>query len=110
MAVCGVLPEEQARQQPFEVDADIFVDMARAGASDDLAHTVDYGMLCASIDHLASTERYALLERFAARIAETVLAAPLVTATTVVVRKLRPPVPQQLITSGVRIHRSKSQK
>ncbi len=39
----GVLPEEQERPQPFEVDLDLEVDLRRAGRSDDLADTVDYG-------------------------------------------------------------------
>ena len=38
----GVLPEERTRPQPFEVDADLVVSMVEAGASDDLADTVDY--------------------------------------------------------------------
>ena len=46
------------------------------------------------------------LERFAGRVAEDVLAVPGVDAVTVVVRKLRPPVPEDLATSAVRIHRT----
>ena len=43
----------------------------------------------------------------AERVAEVVLAAdPRVQAVTVAVRKLRPPVPQPLATSGVRITRT----
>ncbi len=48
-----------------------------------------------------------LLERFAGRVAEALLAAGPVDAVTVVVRKLRPPVPEDLDTSGVRIHRTR---
>ena len=49
-----------------------------------------------------------LLERLAERIAEVVLAVdPAVDAVTVTVRKLRPPVPQHLATSGVRIARGR---
>ena len=33
----GVLPEEQARAQPFAVDVDVWLDTAEAAASDDLA-------------------------------------------------------------------------
>ena len=108
MALCGVLPEERTRRQPFEIDVDVFVDLSRAGASDALGDTVDYGSLCERIDKLALDEQYSLLERFAARVAEVVLATPLVAAVTVNVRKLRPPVPQHLSTSGVCIHRAKS--
>ena len=53
-------------------------------------------------------EQLVLLERMAERIAEVVLAdRPGVGAVTVTVRKLRPPVPSELATSGVRIRRAR---
>ena len=41
----GVLPDERVRRQPFEVDIELCVDLRAAGASDDLADTVDYGAI-----------------------------------------------------------------
>ncbi len=38
----GVLPEEQTRAQPFEIDLDLNLSTVAAAASDDLADTVDY--------------------------------------------------------------------
>jgi len=38
----GVLPEEKATPQPFEVDVELALDLRLAGESDDLAATVDY--------------------------------------------------------------------
>ncbi len=105
--ICGALPEERDRPQPLEVDLDVVADQARAGATDDLADTIDYGALCAAVHAVVTTERFTLLERLAARIAEAVLADPRVELVTVAVRKLRPPVPQVLATSGVRITRSR---
>lgn len=105
--ICGALPEEQVRAQPLEVDLDVHVDLAPAGASDALGDTVDYGALCGLVERVITTERFALLERLAARIAEQVLVDERVARVEVAVRKLRPPVPQQLATSGVRIDRSR---
>ncbi len=105
-AFCGVLPEEKARRQPFEVDLDVHADLSAPASSDDLADTVDYGSLTTSVAAVAADERFDLMERFAGRIAEVVLAIDGVDAATVVVRKLRPPVPEDLATSGVRIHRT----
>lgn len=102
---CGVLPEEQARPQPFEVDLDVGADLSVAGRSDDLADTLDYGALAAAVEQVIVTERFALLERLATRLTEVVLADDRVGWVTVVVRKLRPPVPQLLDTSAVRITR-----
>ncbi len=104
-AFCGVLPEEVARRQPFAFDLDVHADLATATISDRLEDTIDYGALCALVGGIAEDERFALLERFAGRVAEAVLAVDGVEAVTVEVRKLRPPVPEALGTSGVRIHR-----
>ena len=108
LGFCGALPEEQERRQPFEVDADIETDLSAAGASDDLDDTVDYGALCAQIESVVVDERFVLMERMAARLAEVLLGDPRIGAVTVTVRKLRPPVPQQLETSGVTIRRTRS--
>ena len=105
--ICGALPEERERAQPFEVDLDVEADLAPAGRSDDLVDTLDYGAIAAAVERVVTTERFTLLERMAARIAEVVLADERAVAVTVTVRKLRPPVPQQLDTSGVRIRRTR---
>jgi dihydroneopterin aldolase len=105
MGVHGVLPEEQNREQPFGVDLELLVDLAPAGASDDLADTVDYGALCDAVSRVVATEHYQLLERLAARIAEICRADPRVQGVVVEVRKLEPPVRARLDHVGVRIER-----
>ncbi len=108
LVFCGVLSEEQARRQPFLFDLDIELDMTDAGRSDDLDHTVDYGALCGRLAEVLHDERFTLIERMATRIAELTLAEfPRVESITVVARKLRPPVPQHVDTTGVRIRRSR---
>lgn len=109
VGVCGALPEEQERAQPLEVDLDIRADLAAAGASDDLDDTVDYGAVCELVERVVTTERFQLLERLAARIAEVVLSDDRVQGVTVAVRKLRPPVSQIVDTSGVRITRTRGE-
>ena len=106
--IVGVLPHEQAQPQPLELDLDVHIDLAAAGASDVLEDTVDYGGLCAIAEQVVSTTSFALLEALAERLAADLLAADgRVDAVTVSVRKLRPPVAQQLATSGVRIRRAR---
>jgi len=105
MGVHGVLPEEQTRAQPFEVDLDVEADLSVAGRSDDVADTVDYGVLAEAVARVVGGERFQLLERLAERIAEVVLDDPRAVSVTVAVRKLRPPVPVDLSTAGVRITR-----
>jgi dihydroneopterin aldolase len=107
LGYCGALPEEQERVQPLEVDLDVMLDLRRAGASDALGDTVDYGVLCAMVEGVITNERFTLLERLATRITEVALTDERVESVTAWVRKLEPPVPQQLSTSGVRITRTR---
>jgi dihydroneopterin aldolase len=106
----GVLPFEQDQDQPVEIDLDLVTDLRAAGASDDLADTIDYGAVCAVVERDGvRSAPVALLERLAARIAEVVLAFDdRIAEVDVAVRKLRPPVAQHLATSGVRLHRERS--
>jgi dihydroneopterin aldolase len=107
LGICGALDEEQVRPQPLEVDLDVFADLHTPGASDSLDDTVDYGALCDTVERVITEERFVLLERLAERLVQVVLLDERVTKVTVAVRKLRPPVPQHLGTSGVRITRTR---
>jgi dihydroneopterin aldolase len=106
MARCGVLPEEVERVQPFEIDLDVAVDLSVAGASDDLADTVDYG---AMVDRVveATNGHHDLMEALANHIASAVLDDARIHTVTVTVRKLRPPVPHDLASAGVTLLRSR---
>jgi dihydroneopterin aldolase len=105
-AIVGVLPEERDRAQPIEIDLDIDVDLTAAGESDALDDTVDYGAVCDLIEAVVAGDQPLLLERLADRIAAGVLGADhRIDAVEVAVRKLRPPVAQDLATSGVRVRR-----
>ncbi|HEX3979805.1 MAG TPA: dihydroneopterin aldolase [Acidimicrobiales bacterium] len=103
----GVLPEEKARSQPFEVDLDLSVDLTPAAGSDRLADTVDYGAVATTAAAVVSgTTSFELLETMAAAIVEATLTVDLrITAVTVHLRKLRPPLPEDIDTVGVRISR-----
>jgi 7,8-dihydroneopterin aldolase/epimerase/oxygenase len=101
MGIHGVLAEERTGPQPFELDLDVEVE----ATSDDLAATVDYGTLAAAAAEVVATQSHQLLEVLADAVADAVLAHPGVRSTTVVVRKLRPPVPLDLATAGVRVTR-----
>lgn len=106
----GVLAEERVRPQPFAVDLDLVVDLARAAASDELADTIDYGAVVAAAAGVVASQHFALLERLAGRIAEEVLALDhRVASVTVTVTKLRPPVPFDLASAGVRIVRARGE-
>jgi 7,8-dihydroneopterin aldolase/epimerase/oxygenase len=104
----GVLDHERAQPQPLEVDLDLAVDVAPAGASDALADTVDYGAVCDAVADTVGERHVDLLEHLTTRVADAVLALDArIAAVDVAVRKLRPPVPHDLASSGVRIVRAR---
>ena len=105
LGVHGVLPEEQTRPQPFEIDVELHVDLTTASESDNLDDTVDYGAVCESISRVVSSERYALLERLAARIGEVCAVDTRVHRVHVTVRKLHPPVRAMVAHVAVSIDR-----
>lgn len=108
VGLVGVLDHERATGQPLEVDLDLSVDLTAAGRSDDLADTVDYGAVCTAVAAAVAAGHVALLEHLATRVADAVLARDdRVVAVEVAVRKLRPPVPLDLASSGVRIVRGR---
>lgn len=108
MASVGVLPEERERAQPLELDVLMTCDLVAAGASDELEDTVDYGAVTESIAQACAAQHHDLLEALAQRVADAVLTADRVDGVTVAVTKLRPPVPHDLATAGVRITRQRS--
>ena len=103
----GCLPEEEEREQPFELDLDLHVDLSAAARSDDLADTVDYGAMVAVVVAIVEGPPCRLLEALAGRIADAMLGDGRVTSVMVAVRKLRPPVAADLATAGVRLTRGR---
>ena len=67
------LPEEQVLGQWFEVDVTLWLDLALAGKSDAIEDTVDYRNIINRVQHLVKTSKFALVERLAGAIAESIL-------------------------------------
>lgn len=69
----GALPEEQVLGQWFEVDVTLWLDLSQAGDSDRLDDTLNYCTIIEPVTHLINTAKYALLERLATEIAQSIL-------------------------------------
>lgn len=89
----GVLPEERRDGQDFVVDAVLTVDTRAAAASDDLADTVDYGVLATRLAAVVAGDAVDLVETLASRLAEACLADGRVISATVTVHKPSAPIP-----------------
>lgn len=105
VCVVGVLPEEREREQPLEIDVDLYADLLAAGESDDLADTVNYGTVSQRIEDICIDARAELLERLAHLVAGELANLEGAVAARVTVRKVRPPVPNDLGTSAVSVTR-----
>ena len=102
-AVVGVLAEDRARAQPLAFDLTLERPFEEAALSDDLAETTNYAEVLTLAERVATEGRFLLLETLAYRVAHEILAFDAgVDAVTVAVRKLRPPVPEDVATVGVR--------
>jgi dihydroneopterin aldolase len=89
----GFLPEEQVLGQWFEVNLTLWVDLAPAGESDDIADTLDYRNAIAQVKHLIETKKFTLVEKLAHAIAQSVLELNLVQQVKVELAKPSPPIP-----------------
>lgn len=104
----GVTAEEQAVGRPFEVDVELRLDLQPAAEADDLAATVNYAEVAALVSRVNASGPFRLLETFAGRIAQELLAANPVEEVTVRVRKPHPPVGLVVEAAEVEITRAKS--
>lgn len=103
----GAGDDERAEPQIVVIDADVSLDMSRAGNSDVLGDTLDYGSLLGAIEILAAEGERKLLERLAEEIAELILDREGVTAAVVEITKANVPVPQTVAAVSVRVIRVK---
>jgi len=108
VATHGVLPHERDTPQPFELDLVLELDAAPAGRSDRLEDTVDYGAVVARAAGVVRDRSFLLLEALADAVATAVLELdPRLASAEVVVRKLRPPIAEDLSSVGVRVRRGR---
>lgn len=105
----GVGADERAAAQPLELDIDLELPLTAAADSDDVADTVDYGEVSLAVAAAVQGVEHVLLERVAAVAADATLAVDgRSDAVTVAVRKLRPPIPLDVASTGVRLRRTRS--
>ena len=102
----GVSDEERAEPQQIDVDVELEADLAPAGASDDLADTVNYSRVFDACREVVEERSFKLLEAIAEAIAVRVLADfARVEAISVRVRKPGVPIDGRLEYAGVAIER-----
>lgn len=69
----GVYPEENKLGQKFLVSAVLHTDIRKAGKTDDLNATINYGEICRLMDTFMKEHTFSLIERAAESMAEELL-------------------------------------
>jgi D-erythro-7,8-dihydroneopterin triphosphate epimerase len=85
--ILGTNERERHERQSVVINLAIGLDLARPGASDSLADTLDYRKVRDAVAHLAEHSQFFLAEALAAKIADTCLADPRVEEVQVTVEK-----------------------
>lgn len=104
----GVTEEERSRPQLIELDVEMTLDLRAAGASDDLADTVDYSDVFEVCRAQVEQHSYHLLEGLAEALAAELLAR-FQLIDTVAVRAKKPGLPLDGVVehAGVKVERSR---
>ena len=102
-AIVGILDEERLRPQPLVFDLDLERPFAAAALHDDIHATTNYAEVLALTCETTTRGAFHLLETLATRVGDEILAFDSeISAVTVAVRKVRPPVAHDVDTVGVR--------
>jgi dihydroneopterin aldolase len=88
----GVFDHERADGQEFVVDVRLELDTRAAAASDDLADTVNYGVVAEQVHAAIENDPVDLIETLAQRIADLCLADQRVSGTAVTIHKPSAPI------------------
>ncbi|MEB3369396.1 dihydroneopterin aldolase [Saccharopolyspora mangrovi] len=103
----GVFDHEKQDGQNFLVDITVWLDLADAGATDDLTKTLHYGELAEMAAGIVGGPSRDLIETVAAEIADQVMTDERVYATEVTLHKPHAPIPLSFADVAVTIRRSR---
>ena len=102
----GVFEHENINGQNFYVNAVLYVDTEKAGISDDLEDSVNYGTVCELIGRVMTENTYKLIETAAQSVAEAILREyDLVHSVDIEIRKPEAPIDMEFGSVSVKINR-----
>lgn len=102
----GVFPEENEKGQHFYINAVLYTDTRKAGMTDELSDSTNYGLVCEEMAHAMTEQCFHLLERAAEYVAQHVLMTfPLVREIELEICKPEAPIPLTFSNVSVKIRR-----
>ena len=107
----GCSEAERQHEQPFIVDAELYLNLSRAGKTDDLGDTIDYVAVLGDIKKIVGGTPRNLIETVAQEIADFLLRRYLLLdGVKIKIRKPKPPVKENFSGASVEIVRTRSGK
>jgi dihydroneopterin aldolase len=103
-AALGVTDAERRLRRPVRLDLELGFDLSRAGRSDDLAETLDYGELYEVVAKVAGGREHRLVEALGERIVSALFEKFPIDSVRLTVRKSKP-IAGVLDWAGIRITR-----
>lgn len=105
----GVLPEEKTLGQKFILDAVLYLPLKKAGLTDALSDTVNYGAVFSLIENCVTKERFNLIEGLGERITSDIFSQnPLVQKIVLRIKKPEAPINGIYDYVGIEIERDRS--
>lgn len=106
----GLYPEENKLGQRFIVDVELFLPLQKAGISDQMTDSVDYGKVYEIVKEIVEGKAKNLIEAVAESIAEALLSQfSLLKACQIKVVKPDPPIPGHYKSVAVEIYRERKE-
>ena len=103
----GVNQQEKDMGQKFLVSIELYLDLKKAGKSDDLTKTISYAEVCSDITEELKKNKYDLIEKVAEEVASFILLKyVLLKGVKVLIKKPWAPIGKSLDYAGVEIERS----
>lgn len=103
----GVLDSEKQEGQPFIVDVVLYLNLAPAAQTDDVAHTVNYAEVAELVRDIVTGTAVDLIETLAEKIAQAILSHFPVIAVEITVNKPQAPIEVPFSNVSVTIMREK---
>src|SRR5439155_24470934 len=104
----GLFDEEQTVGHRYVVDVELSTNTRKAGASDNLADTIDYAAVARRIVAIGTTEKHRLIEAIAERIATVILEEFAAESVRIRLKKISPPFNIIAKSVGVEILRNRT--
>ena len=105
----GVLPCENENGQFFYFDIEMYLDLNKAGNSDNIEDTVNYSKVYDLVTFIVGKEKFRLIEKLAATIARSILEEyAIIDRVKVLVKKPNAPIKGEFDWVGVKVNMKRS--